>query len=182
MQFDICNPDPGREDGHWIEIRSIPGAGRAGRARQVAARPVAPLGRPRSADSAGRTSPTELSASTDQAAPKAQGVPHLLEGNRVLAAFVVADAIRTESPDAVRPLHQLGIEVAMLTGDSNPVAQPVARALVIDAVFDQVLASRKAAKFQELQGQGKRVALVGDGVNDAPALVKADVGIARGRL
>ncbi len=122
----------------------------------------------------------ELSTFTDQAAPKAQGVVYLLEGDRVLAAFAVADAIRPESPEAVRRLHELGIEVAMLTGDSNAVAQAVARELAIDTVFAQVLPDQKAAKIEELQRQGKRVAMVGDGVNDAPALVTADVGIAIG--
>jgi Cu2+-exporting ATPase len=122
----------------------------------------------------------ELSTFTDQAAPQAQGVVYLLEGDRVLAAFAVADAIRPESPEAVRRLHELGIEVAMLTGDSNAVAQAVARELAIDTVFAQVLPDLKAAKIEELQRQGKRVAMVGDGVNDAPALVTADVGIAIG--
>jgi Cu2+-exporting ATPase len=123
---------------------------------------------------------SELSTFTDQAAPQARGVVYLLEGDRVLAAFAVADAIRPESPEAVRRLHQLGIEVAMLTGDSNAVARAVARELGIDTVFAQVLPDQKAAKIQELQRQGKRVAMVGDGVNDAPALVTANVGIAIG--
>jgi P-type Cu2+ transporter len=122
----------------------------------------------------------ELARFTDRAAPKAQGVVYLLEGNRVLAGFAVADAIRPESPEAVRRLHQLGIEVAMLTGDSNAVAQTVARELAIDTVFAQILPDQKAAKIEELRRQGRRVAMVGDGVNDAPALVTADVGIAIG--
>jgi Cu2+-exporting ATPase len=122
----------------------------------------------------------EFSTFTDQAAPKAQGVVYLLEGDRVLAAFAVADAIRPESPEAVRRLHELGIEVAMLTGDSHAVAQAVARELAIDTVFAEVLPDQKAAKIGELRRRGKRVAMVGDGVNDAPALVTADVGIAIG--
>jgi Cu2+-exporting ATPase len=122
----------------------------------------------------------ELSTFTDQAAPEARGVVYLLEADRVLAAFAVADAIRPESAEAVRRLHELGIEVAMLTGDSNAVAEAVARELAIDTVFSQVLPDQKAAKIEELRRQGKRVAMVGDGVNDAPALVTADVGIAIG--
>jgi Cu2+-exporting ATPase len=107
-------------------------------------------------------------------------VVYLLEGQRVLAGFAVADAIRPESPEAVRRLHDLGLEVAMLTGDVRAVADAVATQLGIDTVLAQVLPEEKAARIQELQRQGKRVAMVGDGVNDAPALVTADVGIAIG--
>lgn len=122
----------------------------------------------------------QLAEFTEAAAAKGQGVIYLIEGKRVLAAFSVADAIRPESRAAVDRLHRLGIEVAMLTGDARPVAEAVARDLGIDTVFAQVLPEEKAAKIQELQRQGKRVAMVGDGVNDAPALVTADVGIAIG--
>jgi Cu2+-exporting ATPase len=101
-------------------------------------------------------------------------------GGRVLASFAVADALRPESAEAVRRLHELGLQVVMLTGDAQAVADTVARELGIDTVFAQVLPEAKAAKIQELQRQGKRVAMVGDGVNDAPALVTADVGIAVG--
>lgn len=109
-----------------------------------------------------------------------QAAIYLIEGDRVLAVFAVADAIREESYEAVRRLHEAGIEVAMLTGDSEAVAQSVAKELGIDTVFAQVLPEDKAKKIKELQTQGKRVAMVGDGVNDAPALVTADIGIAIG--
>jgi P-type Cu2+ transporter len=105
---------------------------------------------------------------------------YLLEGDRVLAAFAVADAVRPESREAVRRLHELGIEVVMMTGDAQAVADAVARELGIETVFAQVLPEDKAARIQALQREGKRVAMVGDGVNDAPALVTADVGIAIG--
>ena len=111
---------------------------------------------------------------------RSQAAIYLIEGHRVLATFAVADAIRPESRDAIDRLHEAGVEVAMLTGDSRAVASNVARELGIDIVFAQVLPEEKAAKIQELQGQGKRVAMVGDGVNDAPALVTADIGIAIG--
>ena len=97
-----------------------------------------------------------------------------------MAAFAVADAVRPEAAAAVRRLHDLGLEVAMLTGDAEAVAAAVARELGIDTVFAQVLPDGKAAKIEELQRRGKRVAMVGDGVNDAPALATADVGIAIG--
>jgi len=124
--------------------------------------------------------PAAFAEFTEAAATQGQGVIYLLEGERVLAAFAVADAIRPESPEAVRRLHALGIEVAMLTGDAKAVADAVATQLGIDTVLAQVLPEEKAAKIQELQRRGKRVAMVGDGVNDAPALVTADVGIAIG--
>jgi Cu2+-exporting ATPase len=101
-------------------------------------------------------------------------------GGRDLAAFAVADALRPESAEAVRRLHELGLQVVMLTGDAQAVADTVARELGIDTAFAQVLPEAKAAKIQELPRRGKRVAMVGDGVNDTPALVTADVGIAVG--
>ena len=105
---------------------------------------------------------------------------YLIEGADVLAVFVIADKVRPESADAVKKLHDLGLEVAMMTGDSEDVARAVARELGIDTVLANVLPDQKAAKIESLQAQGKRVAMVGDGVNDAPALVTADVGIAVG--
>ncbi len=92
----------------------------------------------------------------------------------------MADAVRAEAPEAVARLHHERIEVVMLTGDAKPVAESVARALGIDTVFAQVVPEEKAAKIKELQAQAKRVAMVGDGVNDAPALLTADVGVTIG--
>jgi Cu2+-exporting ATPase len=98
----------------------------------------------------------------------------------VLAVFTVADAIREESREAIEALHARGIEVAMLTGDARAVAHAVAEELGIDTVFAEVLPEDKASKVEEMQRQGKTVAMVGDGVNDAPALATADIGIAIG--
>jgi Cu2+-exporting ATPase len=124
--------------------------------------------------------PAELKAFSTESAGRGQGVIYLVEAGRALAAFAVADAIRPESAEAVRQLHTQGLQVVMLTGDSRPVAEAVGRELGIDTVFAQVLPEEKVQKVQELQQQGKRVAMVGDGVNDAPALVSADVGVAIG--
>ncbi|MDQ3518516.1 MAG: heavy metal translocating P-type ATPase [Gemmatimonadota bacterium] len=131
--------------------------------------------------SAMNTEPGEaLRAFVEQAATKGQGVIYLIDTDRVIAAFAVADAIRPESREAIQRLHEEGVEVVMLTGDARPVADAVAKELGIDTVLAQVLPDQKAERIKELQGQGKKVAMVGDGVNDAPALVTADVGIAIG--
>jgi Cu2+-exporting ATPase len=114
------------------------------------------------------------------AAHRGQGVVYLVDGGHAVAAFAVADAVRPESAEAVRRLHDAGLEVVMMTGDVRSVAEAVARELDIDTVLAQVLPQDKAAHIERLQKQGKRVAMVGDGVNDAPALVTADVGVAIG--
>jgi Cu2+-exporting ATPase len=124
--------------------------------------------------------PAELDAFSRSAAERGQSVVFLVEDGRAIAAFAVADAVRPESAEAVRRLHAMGLQVAMLTGDSRPVAESVARALGIDTVHADVLPDRKAEVIESLRRSGQRVAMVGDGVNDAPALVTADVGIAMG--
>jgi P-type Cu2+ transporter len=121
-----------------------------------------------------------LTRGAETAAASGQSTVYLLEDGRTLAVFAIADAIRPESAEAVRRLHENGIEVVMLTGDSQAVADAVAKELAIDTVFAEVLPADKASKIEELQRRGWRVAMVGDGVNDAPALVTADVGIAIG--
>ena len=116
----------------------------------------------------------------DAAGSRGQTVIHLVEDDRVAASFALADAVRPESKQAVRRLHEMGIEVAMLTGDSQAVAESVAKELGIGTYFAEVLPEHKDQKVAELQAQDKRVAMVGDGVNDAPALTRADIGIAIG--
>jgi P-type Cu2+ transporter len=115
-----------------------------------------------------------------RSATRGQSTVYLIENKRVLAAFAVADAVRSESKEAIERLHRANIEVVMITGDAKPVADAVARELGIDTVLAQVLPEQKAQRIEELKAQGKKVAMVGDGVNDAPALVTADVGIAIG--
>ena len=121
-----------------------------------------------------------LQKAMDKAAHNAQTAITLVEGTTPLAVFAVADAIRDESRDAVQRLHEQKIQVIMMTGDARPVADAVARALGVDTVFAEVSPEQKASKVKELRSSGKRVAMVGDGVNDAPALLTADVGIAIG--
>ena len=105
---------------------------------------------------------------------------HILADSQVIGALRLADQIRSESRDAVDALHAAGAQVVMITGDAQAVADTVAAELGIDRVFAGVRPEDKAAKVAELQGEGRKVAMVGDGVNDAPALARADVGIAIG--
>ncbi|MEW1963749.1 heavy metal translocating P-type ATPase [Microbacterium sp. NPDC077644] len=105
---------------------------------------------------------------------------HVLRDGQVIGGLRLADEIRPESRDAVKSLHRLGVEVVMITGDAEAVASEVGRELGIDRVFAGVRPEDKAAKVAALQQEGKKVAMVGDGVNDAPALAQADVGIAIG--
>jgi Cu2+-exporting ATPase len=120
------------------------------------------------------------SQAVQAAAQSGQSAIHLLEGDRQLAVFLLADAVRPESAEAVRLLHDKGIQVVMLTGDSRAVADAIAGPLKIDTVFAEVLPDQKVDHIKALQSDSKQVAMVGDGVNDAPALLTADVGIAIG--
>jgi P-type Cu2+ transporter len=124
--------------------------------------------------------PEEIARFEEEAGKKGQSVINLIQDGKVTAGFALADVIRKESKAAVDKLHEMGKEVAMLTGDSESVAKAVAEELGIDQYFAQVLPEHKDRKVSELQEQGKKVAMVGDGINDAPALIRADIGIAIG--
>ncbi|WP_435795246.1 heavy metal translocating P-type ATPase, partial [Nocardia aurea] len=117
---------------------------------------------------------------TDPWAEQGSTVLHIVRNGQIVGAVALADEIRPESARAVAALHERGIHVAMITGDAEPVARTVAAHLGIDEVFAGVLPRDKGAKVHALQDAGRTVAMVGDGVNDAPALARADVGIAIG--
>lgn len=138
------------------------------------------VGGPHLLDSLGLTADGDLDARARRWASEGRTVVHVVEDGRVIGAVALADVIRPESREAVRRLKDMGIRVAMITGDSEDVANSVAGELGLDEYFAQVLPEHKAERVKELQRKGLRVAMVGDGVNDAPALAQADVGIAIG--
>ena len=124
--------------------------------------------------------PPPIRSAGDESERRGQTTVYLLEDGEAIAVFGLADRVREESRAAVDALHTLGVRVVMLTGDAQAVADSVAGDLGIDTVFAEVLPEEKAEKIRSLQSDGKRVAMVGDGVNDAPALLLADVGVAIG--
>jgi len=138
------------------------------------------MGGPALLQTLGVAVPESFSGAAGEAGSRGQSAIYLTEQHAVLALFALADVVRPESHDAVRLLHDRGVQVVMMTGDAHAVADSVAKELGIDVVFSQVLPEQKSAQIAELKRAGKRVAMVGDGVNDAPALVSADVGIAIG--
>lgn len=138
------------------------------------------VGGPRLLEALALQPPAELEQFVAGAGHKGQAVIYVVENERIAAAFALADVVRPESKEAVRRLHEMGVEVAMLTGDSEAVAGAVAAELGIDQFFAEVLPESKDQKVAQLQAGGKRVVMVGDGVNDAPALTRADIGVAIG--
>jgi Cu2+-exporting ATPase len=124
--------------------------------------------------------PDELAGDVDAWRQRGASVLYVARVDEVIGALALEDEVRPEAREAVDRLHALGVRVAMVTGDAQQVADAVAADLGIDEVFAEVLPEDKDAKVRELQERGMRVAMVGDGVNDAPALARADVGIAIG--
>ena len=123
---------------------------------------------------------TELGAKSEEMQGAGRTVVHLALGGKLLGLIAIADAVRPSAVEAVKALRERGVEVVMLTGDNQGTAERIAKSLGIETVLADVLPGDKASKVKELQGQGRRVGMVGDGVNDAPALTQADVGFAIG--
>jgi P-type Cu2+ transporter len=128
----------------------------------------------------GAVVPSALSDAIVEWQARGAAVLHLMRGTDVIGAFALEDEVRPEAHEATAALKSLGIKVVMITGDARQVADAVAADLGIDEVFAEVLPEDKDRAVAELQGRGLSVAMVGDGVNDAPALARADVGIAIG--
>jgi Cu2+-exporting ATPase len=128
----------------------------------------------------GMTEPTELAALTDGWRRRGAAVLHVVRGQEVIGALALEDAVRPESRDAIADLRRLGVRSVMITGDASQVAEAVAEELGVDEVLAEVLPEDKDKEVAALQDRGLAVAMVGDGVNDAPALARADVGLAIG--
>jgi Cu2+-exporting ATPase len=122
----------------------------------------------------------ELGAKSEELQGAGRTVVHLAVGGKVVGLIAIADAVRPSAVEAIKALRARSVEVVMLTGDNQGTAERIAKSLGIDRVFGDVLPGDKASKVKELQAQGKKVGMVGDGVNDAPALTQADVGFAIG--
>ena len=131
------------------------------------------------AEKKARLSP-ELKMRTAKLSEQGKTVIYVIAGDACIGSIALADVIRPESREAVQSLKRLGIQTAMITGDSEDVAKWVARELDLDEYFARVLPQEKSKKVKLLQAKGQKVAMVGDGVNDAPALTQADLGIAIG--
>jgi Cu2+-exporting ATPase len=128
----------------------------------------------------GLETPPELVDRLAEWSGRGAAVLHVVRDGRIAGALALEDEIRPESSEAVEELHRLGIKVVMITGDARPVAEAVGQTLGVDEVMAEVLPEDKDAAVAALQARGLKVAMVGDGVNDAPALARADVGIAIG--
>jgi Cu2+-exporting ATPase len=161
---------------HATNFDALPGLG----ARASVEGQSAAVGGPRLLTDAGVVIPSELDHIISTWGLEGQTVLYVLRDSVLIGSLAVEDEIRPESAAAVKELHNLGVRVAMITGDSQSVAGSVAKRLGIDDVAAQVLPADKAAAVKRFQSGGKEVAMVGDGVNDAPALATADVGIAIG--
>ncbi len=161
---------------HTTDFSALSGRG----VRAKAGGKMVYVGGPRLLEELKLTLDSELQKAAEEASTDGKTVVYVVEDKTVLGAIMLADVIREESKEAVARLHDMGKRVAMLTGDSKGVAAWVAKELGIKEYFAEVLPENKAETVKKLQADGSRVAMVGDGVNDAPALTQADIGIAIG--
>ena len=158
------------------EVQAIPGRGIKGKIDDQ----VVYAGGPRLLEELKAKVPLSLQAPVAKLSKQGKTVVYLLVGKKITAAFGVADLIRPESRQAVPVLQKMGIRVAMVTGDAKPVAEWVAKELALKEYFAEVLPEHKSEMVQKLRADGSIVMMVGDGINDAPALTAADVGVAIG--
>ena len=158
------------------EAKTLPGRGIKGKIGDQ----VVYAGGPRLLEELKVKVPESLTALVAKLSRQGKTVVYLLVSQKIVAAFGVADLIRPESRQAVPALQKMGIRVAMVTGDAKPVAEWVAKELGMTEYFAEVLPENKVEMVQKLQADGSRVMMVGDGINDAPALTAADVGVAIG--
>lgn len=138
------------------------------------------VGGPALLESMGIEIPEELSEQVKDSGKKGQTLIFVIKDAKLLGAMTLADIIREESREAIQSLKEMGIKTTMITGDSEDVAKWVGDELGIDEYFARVLPHQKSEKVKELQGRNLKVAMIGDGINDAPALTQADLGIAIG--
>jgi Cu2+-exporting ATPase len=168
------------EGGHDVpratDFQAIPGRGVQARLGGS----LVAVGGPALLRERGLEEPGALRSRTGAWRERGASVLHVVRDERIVGAIALEDQVRPESREAVDALHALGMRAVMITGDAREVADAVARQLGIDEVFAEVLPEDKDQAVVELQRRGERVAMVGDGVNDAPALARADVGVAIG--
>ena len=158
------------------DFEALPGVG----ARATVSGQSIEVGGPRLLAQQGISIPPELDKAVGTWSSEGRTVLYVVKNRAVIGAIAVEDEVRRESCEAVKGLRDLGLRVAMITGDARAVADSIAKRLGIDEVAAEVLPADKAATVQRFRARGQRVAMVGDGVNDAPALAAADVGIAIG--
>ncbi|MCL6519371.1 MAG: heavy metal translocating P-type ATPase [Armatimonadetes bacterium] len=159
-----------------VDFKALPGLGVEAK---IGGRTIR-VGGPRLLESLGLNIPEELKHSLDQSRRAGQTLVFVLNEDEIQAAIALADVIRSESKEAVMGLKRMGLQVAMMTGDSWDVARWVAEELGIDEYYANLLPEDKAKRIQQIRQEERRVAMVGDGINDAPALVLANIGIAIG--